>query len=72
MATSLTPPIQVSRVVRQPNRSTRIAGTAPSTMCEEYTPSRRSSAAFAPGTVRLPYPARIAASYSAVNDRRRG
>jgi hypothetical protein len=71
MTTSLAPPIQVSRVVRRPNRSTRVAGTAPSTMCEESRPSRRSSAPFAPGTV-LPYPARIAASYSAVNDRRRG
>jgi hypothetical protein len=72
MTTLLAPPIHLSRVVRRPNRSTRVAGTAPPTMCERYRPWRRSSAPFAPGTVGLPYPARIAASYSAVNDRRRG
>jgi hypothetical protein len=40
--------------------------------CDEYNPSRRSGAPFAPGSVRPSYSARIAALYPAVNDRRRG
>jgi len=41
-------------------------------MCEEYSPSRRSRAPFAPGSVAASYSATIASLYSAVNVRRFG